>query len=1015
MPAADHIDIDGPDPFDTAELRAAVLATWRRSPARLREDANAEESLSLIGYADRVAVELAANASDAAVAAGEPGTFRLSIVDDELRAANTGAPLTAEGVAALASLRASAKRSDTGGIGHFGVGFTAVLSVTDQPEVVSTTGSVRFSGQATAAAIAALSESALDAELLDRDGRPPILRLPWPGEPSRRPPDGFATEVRLPLRPDVDRARLLDSVGDYLLLTLPGLDVIELPDRRLIRERDEPESVIIRDGTAVTHWFLCTRTGRLADDLAAGRPVEERSRTQWRITWAYPLDRGLSDEVVYAPTPTVQALDLPARLIGSFPVDDTRRHLAPGPVTDYLLEQAADCYLDLMAAAAPDWRLRLIPASDFGRSEVDNRLRQGIWERIRRTPLLVTALGEAVRPDAAWVLPNAPAELIELVAQAVPGLLPAPSTAADREALRSLGVPALSYAEMSSALGGLGREPGFWGRLYELLDPASSEELADLPVPLLNGRRMIGARGALVPDEGASSAGWLSRICELVPDLRVVHHEATASSASRRLLSRIGASIADPSALLADPVVLDAVSQLRADFEDERAEAEDVRAMGSAILDLIAAGGAVPDQLRVDLLLTDAHGDPCPVGELLLPEAPLAAVLDPDADVEYLSGLWSDEYPAAVLGQAGVLAGFRIVLDTEPSGPDHDLPDEDDWWDEVVGQGQAPAEFAALADLDLVADDRWPAALQLIRADPAAWRCLQSPAGSGPSYTRWWLANFALVNGRALNQWRLAGAAELVGLYDELPLDLDADFAASVGVSAQLAEVVAADLEEVLARFADPDRRLPPGRVPAVTAALVRGLAAVPGTDLPDDLRSLAGTVVDADEAVVLDLPWLAQVIDPGVLIAGGDDPERVAAAFDVDLASQRFASVRVVSVGTGAVEPGRDASADGVYRAITAARGLGVANLSVVEALLRATRLDPSLTVRIDDADRRVAWWVRGQASWTDGSAAGWGRLIAFFAGDWPRRHVAAALFAGTMPDVIEDGISLARSDQPR
>jgi len=43
-------------------------------------------------------------------------------VDGELRAANTGAPLTEAGVAALASLRASAKRG-AGTIGQFGVGF----------------------------------------------------------------------------------------------------------------------------------------------------------------------------------------------------------------------------------------------------------------------------------------------------------------------------------------------------------------------------------------------------------------------------------------------------------------------------------------------------------------------------------------------------------------------------------------------------------------------------------------------------------------------------------------------------------------------------------------------------------------------------------------------------------------------------------------------------------------------------------------------------------------------------
>ena len=55
-----------PDPFGTAELRRRVLDAWTASPARFREDANAEEDYALGGYRDRVVVELAQNAADAA-------------------------------------------------------------------------------------------------------------------------------------------------------------------------------------------------------------------------------------------------------------------------------------------------------------------------------------------------------------------------------------------------------------------------------------------------------------------------------------------------------------------------------------------------------------------------------------------------------------------------------------------------------------------------------------------------------------------------------------------------------------------------------------------------------------------------------------------------------------------------------------------------------------------------------------------------------------------------------------
>ena len=126
------------DPFDTGALRAGVLAAWADSPTRFREDANAEEDLRLGGYADTWCVELAQNAADAAARRGCPGgSGSRGRAGSELRVANTGAPLDAAGVTALAALRASAKRDDAVSVGRFGVGFAAVLALSDAPRVVT--------------------------------------------------------------------------------------------------------------------------------------------------------------------------------------------------------------------------------------------------------------------------------------------------------------------------------------------------------------------------------------------------------------------------------------------------------------------------------------------------------------------------------------------------------------------------------------------------------------------------------------------------------------------------------------------------------------------------------------------------------------------------------------------------------------------------------------------------------------------------------------------------------------
>src|SRR5690606_37965425 len=161
--------------FDTERLRQTVLAAWTASPARFREDANAEEDFALGGYRDRLIVELAQNAADAELRAGVPGRLRLTLRDGVLIAANTGAPLDAAGVEGLCTLRVSAKRDDLDVAGRFGVGFAAVISVCDTPEIGSwASGAVRWSREETAALVAA--EPALAEELAARDGHVPLLR-----------------------------------------------------------------------------------------------------------------------------------------------------------------------------------------------------------------------------------------------------------------------------------------------------------------------------------------------------------------------------------------------------------------------------------------------------------------------------------------------------------------------------------------------------------------------------------------------------------------------------------------------------------------------------------------------------------------------------------------------------------------------------------------------------------------------------------------------------------------------
>ncbi|MYW00954.1 molecular chaperone Hsp90, partial [Streptomyces sp. SID3343] len=393
------------DRFGTASLRRAVLDAWAASPARFREDANAEEELALGGYRDRLVVELAQNAADAAARAGVEGRLRLTLRDGVLVAANTGDPLHTRGVEALSTLRASAKRDDgPDSVGRFGVGFAAVLAVCDEPVVLSRTGGVRWSLHEARDLVAerAAGNAGLTDELARRDGGVAVLRLPMPAEGT--PPEDYDTCVVLPLRDGaaIDlAARLLAEIDDALLLTLRriGEIVIETPDGvRTLTCRQDGGALVVADNGVETRWWVGQDGGALEPELLADRPVEERRRAAWSVLWAVPLDaadqplRPSVRPVVHAPTPTDEPLGLPALLVASFPLDPTRRHTAPGPLRDFLVERAADVYATLLGTwpTTTAGVLTLVPGPT-AEGELDGLLRRAVLARLATTAFLPAA------------------------------------------------------------------------------------------------------------------------------------------------------------------------------------------------------------------------------------------------------------------------------------------------------------------------------------------------------------------------------------------------------------------------------------------------------------------------------------------------------------------------------------------------------------------------------------------------------------------------------------------------
>ncbi|MEU5058296.1 sacsin N-terminal ATP-binding-like domain-containing protein [Streptomyces sp. NPDC056210] len=1024
---------EGMDPFGTARLRRGVLDAWAGSPARFREDANAEEDLALGGYRDRLVVELAQNAADAAARAGgtSGGRFSLTLRDGVLVAANTGAPLDAAGVESLSTLRASAKREQgDGAVGRFGVGFAAVLAVTDEPAVVGRTGGVRWSlAEARGlAADTARHSPGLGDELRRRDGHVPLLRLPFAAEGSA--PDPYETVVILPLRDAAAQAlaaRLIDAIDDSLLLALPGLDEVVVETEsgtRILRRRTDGPYVAVDDvredaasggrESVTTRWRVLVRNGPLEAALLADRPLEERLRPHWSVTWAVPVDADGAPEpprsapVLHAPTPSDEPLGVPALLIASFPLDTTRRHAAPGPLTDFLVERAADAYAELLAG----WRpvstavLGLVPGP-LGRGELDGSLRGAILARLPRTAFLPPALPrtkddadglpETLRPREAEVVEGAGAETVQVLAEVLPSLLPAGLER--RVELRTLEVARVPLTEAVDRLAGLEKEPGWWRRLYDSLAGVDPDRLTGLPVPLAGGRTTIGPRQVLLPMPDATPGETLARL-----GLKVAHVDA-----AHPLLEKLGALPATPRAVLTTPQVRAAVA---GSLDDDAWSLDDdgpvgVDELAELVLTLVRDANLEPgdEPWLGALALPDDEGELAPAGELLLPGSPFAQVVR-EGELAMVDGDLAERWGEQPLAACGVLAGFAlvraadVVLDPDELDPrDSDFAEPDDaglldavdvWCEDVLDRlpdtpvPPVATELVAVRDLDLVDDDRWPQALALLSRPPLRDALTQPvrvllPDGTHEivrPYTAWWLRDHPVLDGRRPAGLRAAGGDPLLaGLYD--PADAtgfeDEQVLRALGVRTSVAALLdePGGAAELLDRLADPERE--------VGAAQLHGLyGALADLDpeqvtLPDELRAVVDgevRVVDAADAVVADAPDLLP-------LAGGLALLPVSPGRAADLAD--LFQVRRLSA-TADAEVTQEGAEHPVPESVRTLLGPATPQTYVEheELFVAGVEVDWRRT-----SDGTV------HASTLEGVAAG----LAWAAGQWPRRFEVAAL----------------------
>ncbi|MFE3796762.1 sacsin N-terminal ATP-binding-like domain-containing protein [Nocardia tengchongensis] len=603
------------------------------------------------------------------------------------------------------------------------------------------------------------------------------------------------------------------------------------------------------------------------------------------------------------------------------------------------LARAAD--LDHVADLADDDLAHAAEPGSFGLGTVVDE------SRTAGNPAAADSRVGVASPRRATVFTGATTELADLLAEMVgPLVIPELSGRMHTEALAVLDVHRVGLARIAELSASLEREPQWWYSLYDALesfavDPLSVEELGALAVPLVDGRLVTGPRTVVLDDqlEQAIPVHWA----------RLAHPEA-----AHELLGRLGARPATPEDLLNDP-------GLQAALEDDPSDPDTVDAVLSLAAHSLAAPGVLPSWLGL-VELPDIEGELTPADELLLPGAPLGRVLVEDSPFTTVDAAVLERYGPEALRAIGVGWGFTLVAESDPTGPDHHLDDEESWWESLV---EDPAELVAVRDLDLVDDAEWPEALRLLLSEESTRRLVADRDG----YTAWWLRQHAHIDGIPLGLLRHPDDTLFTGLLPQLP-GFDAnDLRVLRSVLADPEVLTPALAEELLDALADPARMPTPESISQTYRRLAEALDAgrldTADLVLPGQVRALTGEVIPAADALVLDRPWFGPALPPDRLVVGDLACARpLATLLDLPLASE--------AVTAEVVSKGRETS--------WTADPLGVLLRLQFDLPLLAGDLvvHDELRVRLSGAFEAtvvVAWWREGDVTHVQGQPQNFAR----------------------------------------
>ena len=410
------------------KLNGGRRRSYDADPGLLKEHFGIEETVLAGGYGYRQVLELVQNGADALLEAREcegvvedENRIHVLLRDHRLYVANTGAPLSEEGLDALLRSHSSPKRGNQ--IGRFGIGFKSLLKLSGQIDLFTRDcGAIRFDPRR------CRSELRERYEVTNAPG----LRLAWPlGDEERRTDPTCAdlawaeTIVRAKICAEdlVDRIRHeIRSFPAEFLLFFPISTTILLDDgkepAREVRIEHKAGEHVLHDGTSVSRWRVFERTVRIRDEGALEDATHIHARESVPVAWAVPL-RGRREEAgrFWAFFPTRTQTYMPGIVNAPWKLNTDRNAVIGGEWNTALMAEAAQLIVEslprLSTSDDPGRPLDAFPRQMERQDEVAAPLVDEIWEHVRNANVIPDATG---RLRAARELSRHPRDINVLVA-----------------------------------------------------------------------------------------------------------------------------------------------------------------------------------------------------------------------------------------------------------------------------------------------------------------------------------------------------------------------------------------------------------------------------------------------------------------------------------------------------------------------------------------------------------------------------------------------------------------------